>query len=179
MENLDWMPAKGGHVALSERDLAKIGLAVVYEAQAKSVAAAILKALTRQDSASWVEVEKMQFSQILKRTVSASLIDDELGLRIRDLEKARIESHDLRHMVVHSAWGVGGDDGLMAFDYRRQKELGRSEIDSAMNGCAELKRAAHWAAYRVAQLIECNVLTERPSSEQGIGIHTETRLVRL
>lgn len=90
-------------------------------------------------------------------------------------------AHELRHIVVHATWGEepGPERNPTAYDYGRQRLVTVADIDAAMSGCAELKRAANWAALRVAELIEDGVWPERPAATQGMGIRTKSRLVRL
>lgn len=174
-----WRPPAGGQVVLSDQDLAKIGLMVVHEASAKSVAAIALKAVERRSFAEWVRLDRMQFQQITERLL-AQEIDPEFRQRAIILETARSRAHELRHIVVHAVWGEGGADGdPVAYDYSRSRLLGRDDINAALEGCADIKRAAHSLAYRVAELIEDGVLPEGAAGGRGMSIRTERRSVRL
>ena len=55
-------PIAGGFVALGDSELAKIGLAVVYEAAAKSATTSALRALLSLDLADWSKLDRVQFS---------------------------------------------------------------------------------------------------------------------
>jgi len=57
-------PTSGGEVALGDDDLARIGLAVDFEAAAKSVAASALRVLETLTEDQWKRLERVQFKQI-------------------------------------------------------------------------------------------------------------------
>lgn len=173
-----WRPREGGIVALSDEQLARIGLAVVLEAQAKGAAAAVLRVLDGLSGNEWIELERVQFRQIMERLITASAgVDGELEERISVLERARLSGHELRNIVVHVSWGEGGE-GPVGYDYGRKRLLDSSDIDAALSACAELKRAAHWCAYRVGELIQAGRFPERAAG-QGMSIRTEKGPVRL
>jgi hypothetical protein len=176
-------PFAGGEVPLSDEQLAKLGLTVAYEATAKAVAASALRALLSLSEADWIKLERVQFGQIAARIQKRvdELADSELSERHEVLRSALSESHELRHQVVHAVWGGSPSDMEQrpeSYDYGRRRLLGEEDIDAAVEGCAELKRAASWFAMRVANLIEDGVLTER-NDGRGMAIRTENRLVRL
>ncbi len=172
-------PPAGGHVALEDDDLARIGLAVVLEAAAKSSAASALRALSSLSYEEWVKLERVQFKQILERIESriTKLQDVEISLRFAELQAAIEQGHDARHLVVHVTWGVGGD-GVLGYDYGREREATTTDILDAVNRCGEIKRAAHWFAMRVANLIVEGVLPEREDG-RGMTICAGNRDVRL
>lgn len=59
-------PISGGEVALRDDDLARIGLAVVFESSAKSITASALRAIASLSEVEWVRLERVQFKQILE-----------------------------------------------------------------------------------------------------------------
>lgn len=172
-------PFPGGDVALGDDDLARIGLAVVLESSAKSTAASALRALCALSDKEWVRLERMQFGQILKRieVQVASIADAELNSRFRELTDAVQKAHQSRHIVVHVAWATG-EDGSLGYDFTRERLVKPGDIQQAVDGCAEMKRAASWFAMRVANLIEEGTLQER-SEGRGMSIRTMRGLVRL
>lgn len=172
-------PSAGGHVALGDDDLARIGLAVVFEAAAKSLAASALRALSSLSYDDWVKLDRMQFKQILKRIKShvTELQDVELSLSFEELQAAINLGHDARHLVVHVAWGKGGD-GLLGYDYGRAREVTATDILNAVNRCGEIKRTAHSFTMRVANLILEGVLPERQEG-RGMSICVGSTYVRL
>lgn len=172
-------PQAGGEVALGDDDLARIGLAVVFEAAAKAVTASALRALEALDEENWIKLERIQFKQILARICDrVDAIDDaELTVRFGEMEAAVEKSQEIRHMIVHAMWGEGGN-GFLGYDYRRQRRLDGRDIAQAVEGCAEIKRAATWFAMRVANLVEDRVLPERKGGT-GMSIRTDKGPVRL
>ena len=178
---VSWRPAAGGHVSLTDAQLAKIGLMIVYDAAAKASAAAALRATKSLTVEQWIKLEKHQFIQINVQLVEAVKgVDDELSARVKLLEEARFYAQEKRNIAVHSVWGQAGvGDSSVAYDYRRQLLSGTETLDIALQACAELKRAANWMAYRVAELIEHGVYSERVEGSQGMSIRTSNRLVRL
>lgn len=172
-------PEAGGEVALDDDNLARIGLAVVYEAAAKTVAASALRALCTLDEAEWIKLGKVQFKQILARISKRveEIDDEELSSRFATLEAAVTDHQEVRNMIVHVLWGAGGRD-FIGYDYTRRRELTEADIIQAVEGCAEIKRAASWFTMRVANLIEERVLPERQSGS-GMTIHTGRSSVRL
>lgn len=161
-------PTSGGEVALGDDDLARIGLAVVFEAAAKSVAASALRVLETLTEDQWKRLERVQFKQILERLrARVEQVDDvELMSRLDDLKRAVSSGHEARHVIVHVTWGAGGA-GFLGYDYARDREVGARDIEYAVEGCAEIKRAASWFAMRVAELISEGVLPER---QGGVGL---------
>lgn len=172
-------PRSGGDVALGDDDLARIGLAVVFEAAAKTVTASALRALCALDEEKWIKLERAQFKQMLLRISERvqEINDSELTLRFDELDSAVEKSQEIRHMIVHVMWGAGGE-GFLGYDYIRQRKLDGRDIERAVEGCAEIKRAASWFAMRVANLIEDRVLPERHGGT-GMTIHTQKGPVRL
>jgi hypothetical protein len=175
-----WRPISGGAVALTDLQLSKIGLIAVYEASAKAAVALSLRPLENLSHAEWVELDRQQFSQLMKRLKTASdKVDEELSRRVCDLENALKTGQDMRHAILHATWGQAGNEEIaFAYDRRRRLELNAKYIDTALERCADLKRAGHWMALRVAELIENGVINERPAGP-GVSILTSTRLVRL
>ncbi len=177
-----WRPAAGGPISLSDAQLAHIGLMVVFEAGAKAVTATALKVVEGLSIDQWVRLERVQLSQIMTRLVTAvAQGDQELVDRVTVLEQARLSAHELRHIVVHVVWGQApGPEALpTAHDFGRRRSLCADDINSALEGCAELKRAATRVAYRIAELVEQGVYPEREAGLPGMGIRTQNRLVRL
>lgn len=172
-------PPEGGAIALGDDDLAKIGLAVVFESGAKAVASSALRALCSIDEKQWIKLERTQFSQILEKIADRikDIADIELSQRFVALESAVKQSQEARHIIVHTMWGAGGT-GFLGYDYGRKREVNEHDIEKAVQGCAEINRAAHWFAMRVANLIEDRVLLERPEGV-GMTIRTSKGLVRL
>lgn len=172
-------PNAGGDIPLDDDSLARIGLAVVYEGNAKSVAGLALRALRSWDLDRWKRLEREPFGAIMRKLrISVNELDDgELSARFADLESAISEHHDIRHMIVHVAWGFGGD-GFIGYDYGRAREVTAGDIEDAVRGCAEIRRAASWFTMRVANLVEEGVLPERTESV-GAKIKTEKGSVRL
>lgn len=180
IDELVWRPAVGGLVALTDAQLAQIGLMVVFEAGAKASASSALKVVEQLSRESWIKLERMQFSQIMVRLIDAAKGKDaELEDRIQILERQRKVVQESRHMIVHLSWGEGTESEPIGFDYGRQRLLTTADITDALTGCAELKRAAHWTAYRCAELIELGAFGEGDANGQGVGIRTKTRLVHL
>lgn len=172
-------PTKGGNIALDDENLARIGLATVLEAQAKSATVSVLRAVCVLSEQDWIRLEKCQFGQILTRLSERlqSLNDQEVTSRFSDLSDALNTGHESRHMVVHAVWGTGGEN-FIGVDYRRGREMDAVDIQKAVDDCAEIKRAAHWLAMRVAELIIDGTLPER-SEGRGLSINVNGRLVRL
>ena len=146
-------PDAGGEIALGDDDLARLGLAVVYESSAKAIAASALRALCSLSKDEWVKLEREKFGELLKRIFRRveELDDPELASRFGDLEHSVKQAHEVRHIVVHVLWGFGGD-GFLGYDYSRGREVTPEDIEKAMLGCAEIRRAALWFAMRVANL---------------------------
>jgi hypothetical protein len=179
----DWRPQEGGHVALNDDGLARIGYAAVTEAVAKATAASALRVLERLTEQEWVSLERTQFKQIVERLERASRgIDEELIRCVSALAELRKSEQELRHIIIHVVWGQGAnDDGkpdIVGYDYGRAKLITSKEIDDAVNGCAKLRLAASQVAMRVAELIDDGVLKERADG-RGMSIRTDRRLVRL
>lgn len=181
--NSDWRPPEGGHIALSDDGLARIGYAAVTEALAKSTAAAALRALERLTEQQWISLERVQFKQITERIKQASEgLDEELTRRVSELMQAREREQQLRHIVVHAVWAEGADaDGqpdVIGYDYGRERLITAKEIEEAVAGCAALRLAASSVAMRIAELIEQGIIPERTAG-RGVSIRTRNRLVRL
>lgn len=73
----------------------------------------------------------------------------------------------------------GADREPVGYDYGRSRRLGVGDIEAAMAGCAELKQAAHYTAYRVAELIQAGVFEERPAGTSGLAVRTTRGTVYL
>lgn len=172
-------PLAGGDIALNDDSLAKIGLAVVYEASAKARSAAALRALSLIDEEGWKKLERKPFDFIIKKLLDAVMRigDSDLSERFEQLREAVSQHHEIRHIVVHVPWGHGGD-GFVGYDYSRRVEVTSNHIDRAVIGCAEILRAASWFTLKVANLVEDGALPERGEGA-GVSVRTETRLVRL
>ena len=176
----DWRPQAGGEIALSDEHLQRIGYAVVTEGAAKSVACSMLRGIEQLSDEDWAKLHRQPLKKICERLLTGSEgIDDELTARLEAFDGARENAHELRHIVVHVTWGDDGQGRPNGFDFGRQRHVSVADIDAAMAGCAELKRAANWAAMRVAELIEKGVWPERTSGGQGMNIRTADRWVRL
>jgi hypothetical protein len=175
-----WRPLSGGPVALTDHQLSQIGLLAVYEASAKSTAAASLRALKMLSFEEWAKLEKVQFSQIVEKLFDASAnLDGELTNRLNALKAAMIAGQEMRHAILHASWGqAGAEDFAVAYDYSRNTQLDADYIGKALEKCAELKRASHWATFRVAELVERGIIPERLDGP-GMSIRTTTRSVRL
>ena len=150
------------------------------EASAKSSAAASLRALEALSLEDWRRLERVQFSQIMKRLFVASTgLDEELTRRLNDLEVAREIGQDMRHAILHATWGqAAAEDIAISYDFNRKLNLDADYIGKALLSCAELKRSSHWATLRVAELVAQGILVERPAGP-GMSIRTATQLVRL
>lgn len=172
-------PASGGHVALPDDALAKIGLAVVYESSAKSAASAALRALANLDERRWRKLEKWQFGQIMSQIENQlpALDDAEIFERFARLRSALDSGHEPRHLIVHVSWGEGGE-GYIGYDYIREREVHPADIDVAVESCAELKCASHSFTMRVAELIIDGKIPERTGSV-GMSMCVGDRWVRL
>lgn len=176
-----WRPPVGQHVALSDEQLAKIGMAAVLEAQALSLLTCAIRAVARLDLDGWKKRQRRPMAELTKELLPlAQALDPTLHGHVDALEVARLKYHDLRHSVVHSAWSSsnGDDSAPAAYDYGRTKLLGEAEIDAAVEGCAQLRVLAHVVAYRVAELVAEGALPERQEGP-GISMRTTDRLVRL
>ena len=172
-------PDKGGHVPLDDDSLIGIGLAVVYESAAKSAAGGALRALASLTFEDWKRTEKQPFKLLLKKIKPCvdRLEDGELASRFDDLEQALADGHELRHIIVHVSWGEGGD-GFLGYDYSREKEVTSADIQQALNACAEIKRACHWFALRVGELVALGKLPDRGDGP-GMSIKTQYGLAKL
>ena len=173
-------PISGGEVALRDDDLARIGLAVVFESSAKSITASALRAIASLSEVEWVRLERVQFKQILETIESRLEVinDSEVSERFGVLKLAVNNAQEARHVIVHAIWGQGGETGVRGYDYGRERLLDSEDIALAMSGCAEIKRAASWFTMRVAILIEEGVLPERPEG-RGMKMRTLKGVVRL
>lgn len=152
---------------------------MTLESHAKYAAASALRATEQLSFESWVKLERAAFKDISKRLISSSEgKDDLLEALVSDLERARTESHEFRHIVVHACWSEGPSGVAQAYDYGRKLLLDATKIDDALHGCARLKEAAHRVSYRTAELVEAGVFPERPDGP-GLSIRTKSRPVRL
>lgn len=175
-----WRPPSAGEISLGDHELARIGFAVVTEGHSKALACALLRTIEGLDHHEWIKLDRQPLNKICDRLKAGAVaLDPELLARIEAFDDARIEAHELRHIIVHVTWGTNGDDQPFGFDFGRQREVTIADIDEAVSGCAEMKRSVNWAAMRLAELVENGVLPERDDDAQGVGIHTGRRLVRL
>jgi hypothetical protein len=175
----DWRPREGGEIALTDDHLKRIGYAVVAEGHSKAIACSMLRAVEQLSHEEWIRLDRQPLKAICQRLLNSSAgVDAELTARLQAFDAARENAHELRHIVVHVTWCDDGQGQPTGFDYGRQRHVSIGDVEAAMSGCAELKRAANWAAMRVAELIENGVWSERPDG-QGMNIRTANRLVRL
>lgn len=152
----------------------------VLEATAKSLATSMLRVLDRLSFDEWVKRERWQFSQIMDRLIKLSEgADAELVQRLAELETARAQGHEQRHIIVHAQWGQEPDPSTepAGYDYGRKRLLGRKDIDEALAACAQMRSLASAAAYRLAELIDTGAYPERPDGP-GMGMRTTSRFVR-
>lgn len=175
-----WRPREGGEVALNDAHLARVGITVIYEAAAKMACAASLRAVDQLSFEQWVALDRRPLKEIVRKLIAGAsrLADPDLIDRVAAVEEASSTAHELRHMIVHVPWGGAEGQEPGGYDYGRKRLLTVADIDAAMNGCAELKRAAHWTAMRVAELIELGSLPERPAGP-GMTIRTSTRSIAI
>ncbi|WP_128082374.1 hypothetical protein [Sphingomonas sp. Ant20] len=171
---MEWLP-------LTDLDLSKLGMTAVLEAQAKSMATVALKNLERKSHAEWIRLEGMQFVQICSRLMTASAdLDQELHDLVKQLDEARDQGHELRHIVVHASWGLDADSQPTSYDYRRTQKLDRSNIDQAMEACLKLRTLAHRLLMRIGHLIGEGVLHEGSDTAASMTINISGgRKVRL
>ena len=175
----DWRPREGGEIALTDDHLKRIGYAVVAEGHSKAIACSMLRVIEQLSHEEWIKLDRQPLKVICQRLLTGSDgVDAELSARLQAFEAARENAHELRHIIVHVTWGDDGQGQPTGFDYGRQRKVSLADIDAAMSGCAELKRAANWSAVRVAELVENGVWPERADG-QGMNIHTSNRFVRL
>jgi hypothetical protein len=176
-----WRPAAAGGIVLSDSDLAKIGLTAVLEARAKSAAAAALKVVEGLSHDDWIRLERVQFSQISERLIKAAEgKDDEFRRLVQVLDQARKHAHGLRHMVIHVTWGQHGDAEVpLGHDFGRARNVTASDIQAALEGCAEMSLAARRVTYRAAELIVLGQYAERAVGTKGISMFARDRWVRL
>ena len=174
-----YRPKSGGHIPLDDEDLAAIGLAVVYESGAKSAVGAALRALANLSFANWKKAERLQFSQLIERIHPHvfQLEDEELTSRFTDLRQALENGHELRHIIVHVCWGEGGNS-FLGRDFSRDLTVLPEHILHAVEACAEIKRASHWFALRVGELIIEGKIAERKEGP-GMKIMVRDQWVRL
>jgi hypothetical protein len=172
MENESfWRPTEVSWLALQDVDLAKIGMTAVLEALAKSRAATALKAVERQTHAEWVRMERWQFEQICTRLIQKSAgIDKDLEALVQQLNDARLQHHEKRHIVVHAVWGVGLEGEPVGYDWGRRLKLDAGDIASAMEASLALERAAHRVLMKVAHLVGAGVLPEGTDEGSSIEI---------
>ena len=175
-----WRPKIGEGVALSDRQLAQVGLIALLEARAKTTALGSLKALEGLSTTQWLALDKIQFKQIVDRLLTAAEAKAaELIPHVQRLETLRSTAQDLRHMIVHGMWAIGPDGGPTAYDQRRHRLLNIEDINNALEKCNELASISHALMYRVAHLVEAGRLPEGSFDEPGPSISTGSRLVHL
>jgi hypothetical protein len=142
----------------------------------------MLRAIEQLSHEQWIRLDKQPLKELCRRLLDGTEgIDAELTERLTAFDTARDQAHELRHIVVHVTWGEepGPQRKPIGYDYTRQRLVSAADIDAAVNGCAELKRAANWAAVRVAELVDEGVWPERPDEGQGLGVYAKNRWVRL
>ncbi len=170
-----------GGIIFDDEQLARLGLTVLFESQAKVVSATILRALEGLSEGDWIKLERVQFGQILERAIKvAEGIDAELHGLLKALNGLRSSGAEKRHIVVHAGWGQTADlePTPQGYDYRRRMLLSTKDVDEALLDCADLAGMARSCAMHVARLIDEGKLVERP---EGVGgaIHYNGRTIRL
>lgn len=176
---MTWRPKSGWTVEHTDSDLAKIGLIVALESQAKYGMWMISKAVCGLTNAEWQRWEARQLKQIVEGLEKAAT-DRELGSHIIAFDAARVRAHDLRHQVAHAFWGFEPEQNrVVAHDVRRDSKISSEDIDAAVEGMADLTWKSKACVLRTAQLICDGALPEGAEQAGGPRIRLNDRWVRL
>ncbi|MBV7266884.1 hypothetical protein [Erythrobacter ani] len=163
-------------VPLLERELAKLGSATVYEANAKTSLTLAWKRLTGADHENWLKYERKQFGQIVSDLETEVVNYEKLKVAFQRIVDTHEDARDLRNMVVHAVWGFGAENEARLYCYRRQKAATSNDIDLAAEACAKLAGECREFAYQVALLASEGAIATEPGTGK-IKVKVPTGLV--
>lgn len=174
-----WRPNSAYAVALSDRDLAKLGLLAQLEAQCKAALTLALKPLKRLDTAEWRRLEQRQFKQLVRDLVAESgSADADLNHLARQVEVTNEDILKLRHQNLHSMWASNGAEGnSVAWDLKRDAQLTSERLDGALRQLSDLTHLCAACVMRVGQLI-CDGKLSEGVGETGPHIKVGGRWVK-